>query len=68
MRRADPTALPPRVPVELGGAHAVAKGTVALRERSRFADLAVVDGDVGLVVAPRGPHVQQPAQVTPRAA
>ncbi|MEU9170525.1 sigma-70 family RNA polymerase sigma factor [Streptomyces sp. NPDC048420] len=54
VRRADPAALPPGVPVELRGARAVAEGTVALRERSRFAALALVDGDVGLVVAPHG--------------
>ncbi|MBW8816676.1 MAG: sigma-70 family RNA polymerase sigma factor [Streptomyces sp.] len=54
VRRADPAALPPGVPVELRGARAVAEGTVALRERSRFAAVALVDGDVGLVVAPRG--------------
>lgn len=54
VRRADPAALPPGVPVELRGARAVAEGTVALRERSRSAALALVDGDVGLVVAPRG--------------
>ncbi|MDT0478701.1 MULTISPECIES: hypothetical protein [Streptomyces] len=47
VRRADPAALPPGVPVELRGARTVAEGTVALRERSRFAT-------VGLVVAPRG--------------
>jgi RNA polymerase sigma-70 factor (ECF subfamily) len=54
VRRADPAALPPGVPVELRGARAVAEGTVALRERSRFAALALVDGDIGLVVAPGG--------------
>ncbi|WP_405553257.1 hypothetical protein [Streptomyces canus] len=54
VRRADPAALPPGVPVELRDARTVAEGTVALRERSRFAAVALVDGDVGLVVAPRG--------------
>ncbi|MFI9173857.1 sigma-70 family RNA polymerase sigma factor [Streptomyces lincolnensis] len=54
VRRADPAALPPGVPAELRGARAVAEGTVALRERSRFAALALVDGDAGLVVAPHG--------------
>lgn len=54
VRRADPAALPPGVPAELRGARAVAEGTVALREGSRFAAAALVDGDVGLVVAPRG--------------
>jgi len=42
------------VPAELRGARAVAEGTVALRERSRFAAVALVDGHVGVVVAPRG--------------
>ncbi|NEB06163.1 sigma-70 family RNA polymerase sigma factor [Streptomyces sp. SID13726] len=54
VRRADPAALPPGVPVELRGARAVAEGTTALRERSRSAAVALVDGDVGLVVAPHG--------------
>lgn len=54
VRREDPAGLPPGVPVELRGARAVAEGTVALHERSRFAAVAPVDGDVGLVVAPRG--------------
>jgi RNA polymerase sigma-70 factor (ECF subfamily) len=49
---ADPAAPPPGGPVELRGARAVAEGTVALRERSRFAAVALADGDVGLVVAP----------------
>ncbi|MER5209838.1 sigma-70 family RNA polymerase sigma factor [Streptomyces sp. NPDC002838] len=54
VRRADPAVLPAGVAPELRGARAVAEGTVALRERSRFAAVALVDGDVGLVVAPRG--------------
>lgn len=54
VRRADPAALPPGVARELRGARAVAEGTVTLRERSRFAAVALVDGDVGVVVAPRG--------------
>ncbi|ANS69931.1 sigma factor, sigma 70 type, group 4 (ECF) [Streptomyces lincolnensis] len=54
VRRADPAVLPPGVPAELRGARAVAEGTVALRERSRFAALALVDGDAGIVVAPHG--------------
>ncbi|MCT9078471.1 sigma-70 family RNA polymerase sigma factor [Streptomyces fulvoviolaceus] len=54
VRRADPAALPPGVPPELRGARAVAEGTVALRERSRFAATALVDRSVGVVVAPHG--------------
>jgi RNA polymerase sigma-70 factor (ECF subfamily) len=46
--------LPPGVPAELRGARAVAEGTVLLRHRTRFAEPALVDGDVGIVVAPGG--------------
>jgi RNA polymerase sigma factor (sigma-70 family) len=54
VRRADPAALPAGMPAELRGARAVAEGTVVLAERARFAELALVDGEVGVVVAPRG--------------
>jgi len=54
VRHAEPAALPPGVPAELRGAQAVAEGTVLLRARTRFAALALVDGDVGIVVAPGG--------------
>ncbi|MFJ4466583.1 sigma-70 family RNA polymerase sigma factor [Streptomyces sp. NPDC089424] len=54
VRRADPAALPPGAPARLRGARAVAEGTVRLRERSRHAATALVDGRVGVVVAPRG--------------
>lgn len=54
VRRADPAVLPPGVAPELRGARAVAEGTVRLRERSRYAATALVDGRVGIVVAPRG--------------
>jgi RNA polymerase sigma factor (sigma-70 family) len=54
VRRADPAALPPGAAAELHGAQAVAEGTVALTRRSHFAELALVNGTVGLVVAPRG--------------
>ncbi|MEV0475549.1 sigma-70 family RNA polymerase sigma factor [Streptomyces prunicolor] len=54
VRYADPAVLPPGVAAELRGARAVAEGTVLLRHRTRFAALALVDGDVGLVVAPGG--------------
>lgn len=49
VRRAGPVALPPGVPVELRDARAVAEGTLALRERSRF---AAGSGDLGPVAAP----------------
>ena len=54
VRHADPAVLPPGVAAELRGARAVAEGTVLLRHRTRFASLALVDGDVGVVVAPGG--------------
>jgi RNA polymerase sigma-70 factor (ECF subfamily) len=54
VRRADPAALPAGVPAELRGARAVAEGTVALRDRARFAAVALIDGRVGVVVAPAG--------------
>ncbi|MFE1755795.1 sigma-70 family RNA polymerase sigma factor [Streptomyces anandii] len=54
VRRADPAALPAGVPAELRGARAVAEGTVVLRDRARFAAVALVDGRAGVVVAPRG--------------
>ncbi len=52
VRHADPAVLPPGVAAELRGARAVAEGTVLLRDRTRFAAVALVDGDVGIVVAP----------------
>ncbi|MFJ2884606.1 sigma-70 family RNA polymerase sigma factor [Streptomyces sp. NPDC087305] len=54
VRHADPAVLPPGVAAELRGARAVAEGTVLLRDRTRFAAVALVDGDVGIVVAPGG--------------
>ncbi len=54
VRRADPAALPPGVPVEIRGARAVAESTRAFAGRSRLAEIALVDGAVGLVVAPYG--------------
>ncbi|MFG2629063.1 sigma-70 family RNA polymerase sigma factor [Streptomyces sp. NPDC048473] len=54
VRRADPAALPPGGATEVRGARAVAEGTAALARRSQLAELALVDGAVGVVVAPRG--------------
>ncbi|MEV6538920.1 sigma-70 family RNA polymerase sigma factor [Streptomyces sp. NPDC051665] len=54
VRRADPAVLPPGVAAELRGARAVAEGTVLLRHRTRYATVALVDGDAGIVVAPGG--------------
>ena len=56
VRRADPAALPPGAPRELRGAEAVAKGALAGARRapSTPAALALINGRVGVVVAPRG--------------
>lgn len=54
VRHADPVAVPPGGVVEQRGARAVAEETVVLAGRSQFAELALVNGTVGLVVAPRG--------------
>ncbi|MFJ1886636.1 MULTISPECIES: sigma-70 family RNA polymerase sigma factor [unclassified Streptomyces] len=54
VRRSDPAVLPPGAAAELRGARAVAEGTALLAHRSQLAELALVDGTVGLVVAPRG--------------
>jgi RNA polymerase sigma factor (sigma-70 family) len=53
VRRADRAALPAG-PAELRGAQAVAEETRVFSRRARFARLALVDGAVGIVVAPRG--------------
>lgn len=54
VRRADPAALPPGAAAEVRGARAVAEGTVLLAARSRDAELALVNGAVGAIVAPGG--------------
>jgi RNA polymerase sigma factor (sigma-70 family) len=54
VRRADAAALPPGVAAEVRGARAVAEGTVLLAARSALAELALVNGDAGVVVAPEG--------------
>ncbi|MEU6432300.1 sigma-70 family RNA polymerase sigma factor [Microbispora sp. NPDC046973] len=54
VRRADPAALPPGAPAVVRGARAVARETVVLGRRARFAEPALVNGAVGVVVAPRG--------------
>jgi RNA polymerase sigma-70 factor (ECF subfamily) len=56
VRRADPAAVPPGAPLELRGAQAVATGALAGSRRARSAPvaLALVNGNVGVVVAPRG--------------
>jgi RNA polymerase sigma-70 factor, ECF subfamily len=52
--RADREAGPTRKPTVIRGAHAVAKGALAASERARFSQPALVNGAVGLVMAPRG--------------
>ncbi|MFG2833214.1 sigma-70 family RNA polymerase sigma factor [Streptomyces sp. NPDC048434] len=54
VRRADPAAVPPGGAAEVRGARGVAEGTVVLARRSQLAELALVNGDVGVIVAPRG--------------
>jgi RNA polymerase sigma-70 factor, ECF subfamily len=52
--RADRAAGPTRAPIVIRGAHSVAKGAFAASERARFTQPALVNGAVGLVMAPRG--------------
>ena len=54
VRRADPAALPAGAAAVLRGARAVAEETRTNVARARFAAPALVDGTVGLVVAPAG--------------
>ena len=54
VRRADAAALPAGVPLEARGARAVAAETQVFGKRARFAETALVDGAVGVVVAPHG--------------
>ncbi len=51
---ADPVTVPAATVTVVRGARAVAEETVLLRERARHAATTLVDGTVGLVVAPRG--------------
>ncbi|WP_107656536.1 sigma-70 family RNA polymerase sigma factor [Nocardia suismassiliense] len=54
VRVADPAALPAGLSAVVRGARAVAKETVLLQRRSRVAAPALVNGAVGILVAPRG--------------
>jgi RNA polymerase sigma-70 factor, ECF subfamily len=54
VRRADRTALRAGAAAELRGGRAVAEETATNARVARFAAPALVDGRVGLVVAPRG--------------
>ncbi len=51
---ADREAVPSRAPTVIRGAHAVARGALASSARARFTQPALVNGVVGLVMAPRG--------------
>jgi RNA polymerase sigma factor (sigma-70 family) len=52
--RADRAAVPPGAPMELHGAAPVAKWAAVASARARLARPALVNGAVGIVVAPRG--------------
>ncbi|MFT2019473.1 sigma factor [Streptomyces sp. 796.1] len=54
VRHADPAALPPGSRTELRGAQAVAENTLVFGRRAHLAELALINGTVGVVVAPRG--------------
>jgi RNA polymerase sigma factor (sigma-70 family) len=54
VRRADPVALPAGAETVIRGARAVAAAARTFSDSTRFAQLAVIDGSVGIVVAPRG--------------
>lgn len=51
---ADKAVVPSPEPIVVHGARPVAKGAMAAMGRARFTGLALVDGTVGLVMAPRG--------------
>lgn len=51
---ADRFVVPTPEPVRVGGARAVAEGAMAATGRARFTGLALLDGRVGLVMAPQG--------------
>jgi RNA polymerase sigma-70 factor (ECF subfamily) len=52
--RADRAAGPTPAPIVIRGAHTVAKGAMAATGRAQFTGAALVNGAVGLVMAPRG--------------
>jgi RNA polymerase sigma factor (sigma-70 family) len=54
VRTADRAALPAGRPTKVRGARKVAEEIAVFGRNARFADLALVDGTVGLVVAPGG--------------
>lgn len=54
VRVADPAALPPGRAARVQGARVVAEEVAVFGTRSRYAAAALVDGDIGIVVAPHG--------------
>jgi RNA polymerase sigma-70 factor (ECF subfamily) len=52
--RADKAVIPTPEPVVVRGARPVAEGAMAAVERAQFTGLALIDGTVGLVMAPYG--------------
>jgi len=54
VRRADLAALPTGRPARAEGAQVVAEEVAVFGRRSRYASAALIDGDVGIVVAPHG--------------
>lgn len=54
VRHADAAGLPAGAPLEVRGAEAIVEETLMLARNARYADVVLVDGAVGLVVAPRG--------------
>jgi hypothetical protein len=58
--RADAAAAPAGAAREVHGARLVAKGALAFAARARFAQTALVNGSVGVVVAPPRPAIRSP--------
>ncbi|MEU7005093.1 sigma-70 family RNA polymerase sigma factor [Nonomuraea sp. NPDC046570] len=54
VRRAERALLPPGTPTVVRGARAVVEETVVLAEKARFAEVALVNGVPGILVAPGG--------------
>lgn len=54
VRRADREVLAPERPAELSGADSVAKEIAVFGQQSQIAELALVDGRPGIVIAPAG--------------
>lgn len=54
VRRADRFAVPAERPAEVRGAGRVSEEIAAFGRVSRFAEAALINGEVGVVVAPRG--------------